>query len=166
MSLEKKTFIPELKWFQTKKIVYFDILIKNASNINIKFEENNFYFECLSNNNKYEIFFDLFQNINKDDSLYKVYDNFINVALIKTIDENWLSLTKEKNLYKNNIKVNWNSWIDSSDEEDQNENINNFDFQSMMHQMGGIQNMDLPDTELDLDENDNSEDCEECIDEK
>ena len=161
MSFEKKSFLPELKWFQTKKVIYFDIFIKNPLNMNIKINENNFYFECLSNNNKYEIYFDLYDNINETESLYKVYDNFINVALIKKDEINWLSLTKDKNLYKNHIKVNWNSWVDSSDDENENENMNNFDFQSMMQQMGGIQDMNIPDTEIDLDDD---EECNECCD--
>jgi hypothetical protein len=141
MSLEKQVFIPSILWHQTKDEVYFTIEVNNINNENIKINENSFSFTGISNNNTYEINFEYLNNIDNNNSKYMVEQKNIKVTLKKNnSNEYWNSLTKDKNTYKNNIKVNWNAWVDEDDEEEtQNPMGGNmpFDLQQMMASMGG-----------------------------
>jgi len=142
MSLEKQVFIPSVLWHQTKDEVYFTIEVNNINNENITIAENSFSFSGISNNNNYEMNFEYLNNIDNNNSKYVVEQKNIKVTLKKiNSSEYWNSLTKDKNNYKNNIKVNWNAWIDEDDEEEtQNQNpMGNmpFDLQQMMASMGG-----------------------------
>ena len=141
MSLEKQVFIPSILWHQTKDEVHFTIEVNNISNENIKINEDSFSFSGISNNNTYEINFEYLNNIDNNNSKYVVEQKNVKVTLKKNnSNEYWNSLTKDKNIYKNNIKVNWNAWIDEDDEEEnQNPMGGNmpFDLQQMMASMGG-----------------------------
>jgi hypothetical protein len=140
MSLEKQVFIPSVLWHQTKDEVYFTIEVNNIDNENITIAENSFSFSGISNNNNYEINFEYLNNIDNNNSKYVVEQKNIKVTLKKiNINEYWNSLTKDKNIYKNNIKVNWNAWVDEDDEEENQNPMGNmpFDLQQMMANMGG-----------------------------
>jgi hypothetical protein len=85
--------------------------------------------------------------------------------MLKKIDsEKWTSLTKNRNIFKNNIKIDWDSWYDS-DAEDEGDlpksrnDFSNVDFSSMMQQMQGMGGMNnfMPNMEND---NDDEEDTE------
>jgi hypothetical protein len=143
---------PSLSWYQSVNNIIFDILIQKAENLKINITDHIFEFTCTSNKLLYEINFELFDNINKEESSYIVNEKYIKVILKKNNNNSWVYLTKDKNIYKNNIKVNWNEWDDSDGEENnQNDNQNdnqfggnmNFDFQEMMKNMGGLGNEDF-----------------------
>ena len=140
-SVEKKTYLPNLKWYQTNDCLFLEFEVVDSKNEVIKITENRIYFSVLSNNNNYMIDFELFENINVDESTYLVQEKSVKVILKKTSNERWSFLTKDKNIYKNNIKINWNNWVDDSDEEETQNPNSDFDFQKMMASMGGMGDM-------------------------
>jgi hypothetical protein len=154
-----QSLIPSLSWYQTKEHVIFTIDLQDINNEEIIFSENNFSFRGYNSNNLYEIKFETFDEIIATESNY-LKENKIKVILKKSENSTWTYLTKDKNIYKNNIKVNWSAWIDD-DENIEEENQPQFDFQQMMSQMGG----NMPDfSNMMGDEEDitNEEECEEC----
>jgi hypothetical protein len=173
--MTSNTYIPNILWYQTRYIVIMTIKLNKTSDLNLTLTESNISFNCMSNNTKYAFEFEFFENIVKDESNYEVEDNHIKVFLKKKITEDeettkWSLLTKDKNLYKNNIKVDWNNWVDSDceDEEDVQEQGNpfggNMDFQSMMQSMGGLGNMQMPNMEDFGDDEDEMPDTDQMPD--
>jgi hypothetical protein len=149
MSLENNSekqqqHIPNIKWYQTKDLIFISFEIINHTNELIKIEENKINFNALSYGINYSINIELLYNINTDESSYNIDEKFIKIILKKNDNENWTRLTLDKNSYKNNIKIDWNAWIneDSDDEIEKNQPNQNFDFQSMMQNMGGMNGME------------------------
>ena len=183
MSSEQKVYTPTLLWYQTTDNVVFNVELQQVSNLNITITDQNISFSGISKNNLYEINFDLFESINKDESSFIEQEKNIVFTLKKNNSNYWNNLTKDKNLYKNNIKINWNRWIYEDAEEDEVPNEGgmpeNFDFQqmmqsmggmgdmaSMMQGMGGMPNMDEFQDEGDEEGDEHEEDCECCVEEK
>jgi hypothetical protein len=169
MTSEQKIYTPTLLWYQTKDIVVFNIELQEVSNLNVNITEKNISFSGISKNNLYEINFDLFESINKDESSFIQQAKSIIFTLKKNNSDYWKILTNDKNLYKNNIKINWNRWIDEDAEEDEISDDKgmgeNFDFQQMMQSMGGMGDMSsmmggMGDMSGMMDEQE--EECEEC----
>jgi len=176
MTSEQQIYTPTLLWYQTKDYVVFNIELQQVSNLNINITEENISFYGISKSNLYQINFDLFENINKDESSYTIQEKNIVFNLKKTSTDYWKNLTKDKNLYKNNIKINWNRWIDEDAEDDELPNQDgmggNFDFQQMMQSMGGMGDMasmmggmeNMPNMDDIENEEEHEEDCECCTD--
>lgn len=182
ISEENKVLIPTLTWYHVKDFVILSYEVYNSTEKNILITDNNILLNVLSNNNEYKMEFELYNEINSNDSSYVIDDKSVKMILKKANDDNWSSLTKDKNLYKNNIKINWNRWIDEDAEEDEVNNEGgmpeNFDFQqmmqsmggmgdmaSMMQGMGGMPNMDGFEGEENDEDEGHEEDCECCVDE-
>jgi hypothetical protein len=119
--------------------------------------------------------FELFNEINVEESKVKITERCVRIMLKKKDYEKWIRITKDKNLYKQNIRVNWNDY-DSEEEEAETKSIPmdfqsmmnnpNFDFQKMISSMN--QNMTANGDEMsqtfreenDLDEYENSQEDE------
>lgn len=143
LQIEKQTCIPTLKWYQSKEYVIMNFEIYNGINPNIKINENNIDFQISSNNTLYNMNFYFFENVDVEQSKYEIMDKCVKIILKKTSDNTWTFLTNDKNIYKNNIKIDWNGWTDDSDDET-NDQTNNqqFDFQKMMENMKGMDGME------------------------
>jgi len=167
------SLIPSLIWHQTKEYIIFTIELQDVSNENITFTEDSFSFTGYSANNFYAMLFTTFEKIIPEESSYDK-QNGIKVLLKKSENSSWSYLTQDKNQFKNNIKVNWNAWVD--DEEEDESSASQFDFQQMMAQMGQMNGGGgMPDfssmmgdnNEEDMPDFDNmhdEEECEECND--
>jgi len=146
---ESQSLIPSLLWSQTKEYIFIDIQLNNVINENIIFTKDNLYFLGTSNNNKYEISFDLYNNIDTENSyvidinnnkeLIKEVPKKIKIILKKDEENDWTFLQKNKYLYKNNIKTNWNKWVD--EDSDNEESMGGMDMESMMGGGMDMQNM-------------------------
>ena len=131
MALEQSIYIPSLVWYQNKNNIIIDIEISGYKNQSLNIKENIFDFKCQKDIKQYEMNFELFSNIKQH--YVKYNESNINIILEKMEELDWSQLTKNKNLYKNNIKINWSYWADN-EEEEQN---NNFNMEEMMRNMGG-----------------------------
>lgn len=109
--------IPTLLWHQTPKHIHFQIELKDIQNEIFKFQNNHFTFQATSQNKEYQIDFDLFAEIEDNECSYAINDNNVKVIMTKKDFSNWNSLQKDKNLFKNNIKVNWDLFDESDDED-------------------------------------------------
>ena len=160
MSLETNKKIPSIKWYQSDDEIYFSILIHNFNKNNIKINKNNFFLES----SNYKINFDFYQEIDEEDIKYKEFEKYLNITLKKINEGPWKYLVKD-NLYKNNVKVDWDKWYDEDMEDDESE----MDFGNMMggmpgmgDMMGGMPDMgdmmgEMPDMEELEDNDDNNE---------
>jgi hypothetical protein len=138
------TLIPTIKWSQNDEYVIINLEINQVKNDVYEINNNNIVFSGVSNTDlKYSINIELLNEVNKDESKYIVEERIIRFVLRKIEYEKWIRLTKDKNQYKSNIKVNWDSFEDSDEEEsqpEQNQYPNQqFDFSNMMN-MGGENN--------------------------
>ena len=134
--------IPTIKWSQNSDYVIVNLEINQIKNDVYEINNNNIVFTGVSNTDlKYGINLELLNEVNKDESKYIVEERIIRFILKKTSDEKWIRLTSDKNQYKSNIKVNWDSFEDSDEENDQQQYPSNqqFDLSSMMN-MGGNSN--------------------------
>ena len=169
-----KKLIPSIRWHQTRDeiIIFIDIqnINKDLDNI-LKIENDKIIFDATINNNHYYMELILYNTINIDETNYTIEEKFVKVTLTKNNMIQWSSLLQDKNMYKNNIKVNWQNWNDSDDSEDEKQdhtsNMNQqFDFHKMMESMGGIGNMSsfMNNTENDNYNNEENYDNEEYYD--
>lgn len=138
---ENQKLTPTVRWHQTKEYVILYFEVNKAKVNNIKIDDSYIYFSVM-NDNYYEMNFELFNNIDKNQSKYIIEEKHIKIFLKKIDQESWNYLTKDKNIYKNNIKINWNEW-NNDDEEEENDIQNNmpYDFEKMMQNMGGLEGM-------------------------
>ena len=149
ISEENKVLIPTLTWYHVKEYVILLFEVYNSTEKNISITNNNILLNVVSNSSEYKMEFELYNEINSTESNYVIDDKSIRMILKKANDDNWSSLTKDKNLYKNNIKINWNRWVNDSDDENEQEQEQQnpfggnqqFDFQQMMQSMGGMGGM-------------------------
>jgi hypothetical protein len=166
--IQQNALTPTLLWYQDPFFVHFTIVVQNVKDETIVINENNFLFKSNTTPN-YLIEFDLLNNINKDESTYVVKEKNIKVMLKKIGSDKWSSLTSNRNIYKNNIKIDWDSWYDSDAEEVENlpmsrNDFSNVDFSSMMQQMGGGNMMQRGDSETRDSEMCDSEMCDSEMD--
>lgn len=139
---EFKALIPTIKWSQNNEYVIVNLEINQVKNDVYELNNNNIVFSGLCNTGlTYSINIELLNEINKDESKYIVEERIVRFILKKTSDEKWIRLTKDKNQYKSNIKVNWDNFEDSDDEEDMvsqdiNQQNQQFDLSSMMGNSG------------------------------
>uniref|UniRef100_A0A2K5LE11 Prostaglandin E synthase 3 n=1 Tax=Cercocebus atys TaxID=9531 RepID=A0A2K5LE11_CERAT len=137
------------KWCDRRDYVFIEFC-----DVNVNFEKSNLTFSCLgeSDNFKHLNEIDLFYCIDTNDSKHKRMDRSI-LCCLQTGESGqlWPKLTKER------AKLNCLNWEDGSDED-----RSNFDsFSEMMNNMGGDEDVDLPEVEEANDDSQDSDD-EKC----
>ena len=124
--------IPTILWHQSPRHIHLVLEVLNVINEKITIEDNIFHFNGTSSNKNYEISFELSNQVIPKETGYVVNENNIKIILSKTDETEWTQLQKDKSLFKNNIKINWDLW----DEDDDDEPESNYDMARMMQQMG------------------------------
>ena len=112
--------IPQITWAQNSKVIYLNIILEPNDDGNIELLDNKIYFK----QDDYLLELEFENNINIKKSIInknRVYE----LNLLKIENKFWKNLLKDDKLYKNNISINWNRWIDEDDDIDLNiDNIN------------------------------------------
>jgi len=148
--------IPTILWHQTPKHVHLLIDLKNITKEKIGIAKHNLTFSAYSSQKDYDITFELSNEVIPEESAYTINENNAKIILTKKDISEWISLQKDKNLFKNNIKVNWDLWETEDDDEDLDQNMN-----SMMHQMGAMTGLNDIGPYGDLQDDDCEDDCQE-----
>ncbi len=160
-------YIPTVKWHQSNGYIFLIFEVHNAQSNKIEINNNEIIFDVSSNQIHYSINIELNKNIVKEESTYSIDEKSVKMVLKKECEESWNYLTKDKNQYRNNIKINWDLWMNDDSDPEENANyedniMQQFDFRKMMESMGGIDGMNGGgDMEYDEDAEDDAEDAEE-----
>ncbi|NXN84736.1 TEBP synthase, partial [Bombycilla garrulus] len=116
--------------------VFIEFCVEDSKDVNVNFEKSKLTFSCLggSDNFKHLNEIDLFNNIDPNVSiLLGFFAPSLWVTLLLLVQLNWLSVDFN----------NWKDWEDDSDED-----MSNFDrFSEMMNNMGGDDDVDLPEVD-------------------
>ena len=136
MSLTLEKRIPTIKWHQIHNNVYFNINVQNLTKESINITNNKFTL----NNDFYNMEFEFIQEINHENIEFKETDNFLTIIIEKMNNDQWKHLAKY-NLYKNNIKVDWDHWYDEDAEEENDEMGGMPGMEGMMGGMPGMEGM-------------------------
>ena len=128
--------IPQISWSQNDEYIILVIELVKTSDNNYDIKDDAIFLTCKSNNKLYKVDFVLYDTIKSEESTYISYERYGRFLLRKGNDsEKWVRITKDKNTYKSNIKVNWSDFDDSEGEEPDNmgqPDNKGMDFSSMM----------------------------------
>ena len=159
--------IPNLSWYQSDSHIFCEILIRDLKNVIVDFETNEgsvFLMEGDVENKHYSICFQLYDLIVDELSTFRVMDSCVKVMMKKKKDdEEWVRLQKNKDLYKNAIRVNWDK-MDFEEEEmhgDYEQMMQQMKMQQMMQGMGGMNFMNPPSHQDDEEGEEGEEEGEE-----
>ncbi|KAM8794093.1 prostaglandin E synthase 3 [Eudromia elegans] len=147
------------KWYDRRDYVFIEFCVEDSKDVNVNFEKSKLTFSCLggSDNFKHLNEIDLFNNIDPNESKHKRTDRSILCCLRKgESGQAWPRLTKER-AKLNWLSVDFNNWKDWEDDSD--EDMSNFDrFSEMMNNMGGDEDVDLPEVDGADDDSPDSDD--------
>ncbi|XP_047551767.1 uncharacterized protein LOC125081253 [Lutra lutra] len=147
------------KWDDRRDYVFIEFCVEDSKDVNVNFEKYKLTFSCLggSDNFKHLNEIDLFHCIDPNDSKHKRTDRSILCCLRKgESGQSWPRLTKER-AKLNWLSVDFNNWKDWEDDSD--EDMSNFDrFSEMMNNMGGDEDVDLPEVDGADDDSQDSDD--------
>uniref|UniRef100_A0A9L0IQG6 Prostaglandin E synthase 3 n=1 Tax=Equus asinus TaxID=9793 RepID=A0A9L0IQG6_EQUAS len=147
------------KWYDRRDYVFIEFCVEDSKDVNVNFEKSKLTFSCLggSDNFKHLNEIDLFHSIDPNDSKHKRTDRSILCCLRKgESGQSWPRLTKER-AKLNWLSVDFNNWKDWEDDSD--EDMSNFDrFSEMMNNMGGDEDVDLPEVDGADDDSQDSDD--------
>ncbi|RLV85280.1 hypothetical protein DV515_00016121, partial [Chloebia gouldiae] len=124
------------KWYDRRDYVFIEFCVEDSKDVNVNFEKSKLTFSCLGGR----------QGIRKEESKHKRTDRSILCCLRKgESGQAWPRLTKER-AKLNWLSVDFNNWKDWEDDSD--EDMSNFDrFSEMMNNMGGDDDVDLPEVD-------------------
>ncbi|ETE64086.1 Prostaglandin E synthase 3, partial [Ophiophagus hannah] len=147
------------KWYDRRDYVFIEFCVEDSKDVNVKFEKARLTFTCLGGNDNYKHLneIDLYNSIDPNESKHKRTDRSVLCCLRKgESGQSWPRLTKEK-AKLNWLSVDFNNWKDWEDDSD--EDMSNFDrFSEMMNNMGGDEDVDLPEVDGADDDSPDSDD--------
>ncbi|XP_037376853.1 prostaglandin E synthase 3-like [Talpa occidentalis] len=147
------------KWQDRRDYVFIEFCVEDSKDVNVNFEKSKLTFSCLRGSDHFKHLneIDLFHCIDPNDSKHKRTDRSILCCLRKgESGQSWPRLTKERTKL-NWLSVDFNNWKDWEDDSD--EDMSNFDrFSEMMNNMGGDEDVDLPEVDGADDDSQDSDD--------
>uniref|UniRef100_A0A803JDK4 Prostaglandin E synthase 3 n=1 Tax=Xenopus tropicalis TaxID=8364 RepID=A0A803JDK4_XENTR len=147
------------KWYDRRDYVFVEFCVEDSKEVKTDFDKNKLTFSCLggADNVKYLNEVELFQSIDPNESKHKRTDRSVLCCLRKgESGQSWPRITKEK-AKLNWLSVDFNNWKDWEDDSD--EDMSNFDrFSEMMNNMGGDEDVDLPEVDGADDDSPDSDD--------
>lgn len=136
------------KWYDRRDYVFIEFCVEDSKEVKIDFEKTKLTFSCLggSDSLKHQNEVELYQSIDPNASKQKRTDRSVLCCLRKEESgRSWPRITKEK-AKLNWLSVDFNNWKDWED--DSEEDLSNFDrFSEMMNNMGGDEDVELPEVD-------------------
>ncbi|KAB0342908.1 hypothetical protein FD754_019834, partial [Muntiacus muntjak] len=136
------------KGYNQRDYVFTEFCVEDSQDVKVNFENSKLTFSCLGGIDHFKHLndIDLLHCIDPNDSKHKRMDRSILYCLGKgESGQSWPRLTKER-AELNWLSVNFNNWKDCED--DSVADMSNFDcFSEMMNNMGGDENVDLPEVD-------------------
>jgi len=87
----------------------------------INLSDKELQFKGKSGDKDYEVNIEFFKPVNSEDSTYKVLPRSVQMHVVKAEEEDefWPRLLKDKLLEKNQVKIDWDRYVDEDDEEEE-----------------------------------------------
>eukprot|EP00924_Labyrinthula_sp_SR-Ha-C_P013936 maker-scaffold_5-snap-gene-18.53-mRNA-1 protein AED:0.33 eAED:0.33 QI:89/1/1/1/0.66/0.5/4/100/189 len=142
------TLTPTVKWAQRKNSLFLTIDVPDIDKETAKIEltEKKLNFEGKSGEKEYKVEIDFLKEIDvkNEETKYQVKDRGVSFFLIKQEEERWSRLYEDKTLNRANVKVDFDKWIDSDEEDGKDFNVDGMEgMPGGMAGMPGMENMDM-----------------------
>ena len=135
---QQTTYKPNIKWYQDKQSITFEIDHRDVQNESIKIEPTQISIKFSQDEKNYEDVLELFSEVNESSSKVNRSGFSINVHLEKKEQVFWKYLTKNDS-QRRNIKVDWSNFNDSEEEaEEEKPNPGAMGGMEGMSGMGGM----------------------------
>ncbi|KAG7350292.1 HSP20-like chaperone [Nitzschia inconspicua] len=135
-----------IKYAQRKDSLYLTIALSDVKDEKIVLTDTQLKFTGTSDDKPYEVDIEFFKAVDADGSTYKVLPRSVQMHILKKDkqeDEFWPRLLKDKALEKNQVKIDWDRYVDE-DEEDEGFDMSNLEGgMGMGGGMGGMGGMDM-----------------------
>merc|ERR1712151_68446 len=141
---------------QRSDSLYVTIALADVTDGQIALTDTSLIFAGKSNGKDYAVNIEFYEEVDSKGSTYKVLPRSIQMLVMKKSTkeddetEFWPRLLKDKLLEKNQVKIDWDRYVDEDEEDGNNEfdqsalaggsgmDPNNMDMASLMKQMGGM----------------------------
>lgn len=115
-----------IKYAQRTDSLYLTIALPDVKDETIELTDTELKFNGTSNDKKYEVNIKFFKPVDAKDSTYKVLPRSIQMHIMKAKKEDseedeefWPRLLEDKTLEKNQVKIDWDRYIDEDEEEEE-----------------------------------------------
>jgi len=115
-----------VKYAQRTDSLYLTIALSDVKDETIELTDTELKFNGTSNDKKYEVNIKFFKPVDAKDSTYKVLPRSIQMHIMKAKGEDddedvefWPRLLEDKTLEKNQVKIDWDRYIDEDEEEEE-----------------------------------------------
>eukprot|EP01054_Gregarina_sp_Poly1_P006115 Gregarina_sp_Poly_1__6114@NODE_322_length_9532_cov_315_419546_g274_i0_p6_GENE_NODE_322_length_9532_cov_315_419546_g274_i0NODE_322_length_9532_cov_315_419546_g274_i0_p6_ORF_typecomplete_len226_score56_09CS/PF04969_16/8_8e13PIH1_CS/PF18201_1/0_12ArsA_HSP20/PF17886_1/0_1fn3_6/PF17766_1/0_1HSP20/PF00011_21/0_19SDA1/PF05285_12/4_8_NODE_322_length_9532_cov_315_419546_g274_i087559432 len=138
---------PVTVWAQRKDALFVTVEVFEPQDVKVNIEEQSLSVTCKKDNQEYAVTLPLYAKVNVEESKWAVKRGIM-CHLAKVEKARWPALLENKQK-RQNLKCDWNRWLDTDDEEEANKggaggfNMDDFDMSGMggMGGMGGLGDM-------------------------
>lgn len=127
-----------IKWAQRSDSVYLTIALPDVKDETINLSDEKLVFKGKSQDKEYEVDIEFFKPVDAKGSTYKILPRSVQMVVMKATKEDgedeefWPRLLKDKALEKNQVKIDWDRYVD----EDEEEEAGGFDMSALEGGMG------------------------------
>mmetsp|Transcript_13270 Transcript_13270/g.28047 ORF Transcript_13270/g.28047 Transcript_13270/m.28047 type:complete len:196 (-) Transcript_13270:1241-1828(-) len=111
-----------IKWAQRSDSLYITIALPDVKEESIKLADETLKFAGKSEGKEYEVDIVFFKPVDAEGSTYKVLPRSVQMHVMKSKkdedEEFWPRLLKDKALEKNQVKIDWDRYVDEDEEEE------------------------------------------------
>ncbi|KAL7562220.1 hypothetical protein ACA910_013474 [Epithemia clementina (nom. ined.)] len=107
-----------IKWAQRSDSLYLTIALPDVKDETIQLTDTALVFKGKSQNKDYEVNIAFYKKVDAEGSTYKVLPRNIQMHVMKkdkNEDEFWPRLLEDKNLEKNQVKIDWDRYVDEDE---------------------------------------------------
>eukprot|EP00567_Pseudictyota_dubia_P000186 CAMPEP_0197464924 /NCGR_PEP_ID=MMETSP1175-20131217/64275_1 /TAXON_ID=1003142 /ORGANISM="Triceratium dubium, Strain CCMP147" /LENGTH=266 /DNA_ID=CAMNT_0043000927 /DNA_START=190 /DNA_END=989 /DNA_ORIENTATION=+ len=127
-----------IKWAQRSDSLYVTIALPDVKDETINLSDEKLVFKGKSQDKDYQVDIEFFKSVDAKGSTYKVLPRSVQMVIMKAAKEEgedeefWPRLLKDKALEKNQVKIDWDRYVD----EDEEDEAGGFDMSALEGGMG------------------------------